>query len=224
MGRICREYRYYNDEPQGYVDYSYEGDSVVMRSIYDQNHSLEKTVIHRFEGSLLSVITEQFPSRASNVTSFHYNEFDSLQLVVYGANDSSMVISYENGKRLRETTLVNELPTHHTDYRYFQDDGLLYRITERNGSDTILSYRNFDYFSSNQTDFYREKRYTAAHQLIGIKRFSFSQNGLISSMEFRLTNGTVVQSKEYIYDSAGNLTEEIGFDYGNTSKSVYLYH
>lgn len=223
-GKVCREYRYYNDQPQGFVQFDHQGDSALVSEIYGQQSALLKTVREQFVDGKTSVITEQFPEEVSRVQSWHYNEMDSLSMIVYGANDSSLLITYDEGKRYRETMIVDDVAIRFSQYRYYQDDGLLYRITEYNGNDSVLSYRNFDYFNGNDGTFYRATFYTAEHELIGRRRYSFSQNGLISSMEFRLADGTLAESKEYIYDSAGKLTEEHGQQYGNTSKSVYLYN
>lgn len=223
-GKVCREYRYYNDQPQGFVEFEHQGDTVLVSRIYSQRSIVEKTIREQFYNGQITVLTEQYPNEASRVRSFHYNEIDSLSLIVYGANDSSMTISYENGKRLREAMQIDGMTTHYREYRYYQDDGKLYRISEYDANDSLLSYRNFDYFNGNGSTFYRVTYYTADHELIGRRRFSFTQNGLISSMEYRLANGALAESKDYIYDSALKLTEEYGQFYGNSSKSVYLYY
>lgn len=223
-GKICKEYRYFNDEPKGFVEFEHKGDSVFIASIFNQNSMLVKTELHRFENGLLTVISEQFPSQDSRVKTLHYNEIDSLSLIVYGANDSVLEISYDNGSRYRETMIQNETVMHYAEYRYYQDDGILYRISEYDGNDSLLRYRNFDYFSSNESIYYRVAIYSSTFELLGRKRFSFSTKGLINSMELRLPNGELAESKNYIYDATGNLIEELGMQSGNTSKSVYLYY
>jgi len=223
-GKLCRKYQYHNDQPQGFTEYEYQGDSVVVSNVYSTNSVLEETIIKRYKNGQLSVITEQFPSMGSRVETRHYNEMDSLVLVVYGANDSSVVFTYDKGKRFRQIRIAGNDTMGYSEYRFYQDDGMLYRITEYDGNDSLRSYRNFDYFSGNDGTFYRATYYNAEHELIGRRRFGFSQNGLISSMEYRLADGTLAESKEYIYDSAERLTEESGQRYGNTSKSVYLYN
>ena len=222
-GKLCREYRYYNDEPQGYVELDYVGDSVVS-SLYDRNSILQKTVIERFDGDRVISITSQYPDQESVVGTYHYNEMDSLFLIVYGANDSTLQISYVDGKRFRETRLIEEVIMYYTEYRYFQDDGKLYRKSLYSANDSLINYRNFDYFNTNGIERYRTTEYSSEHELIGRRLFTFSQNGLISSMEYRLADGTVAASMNYIYAGAGTLIEETGQSYGNTSKSLYLYH
>jgi hypothetical protein len=222
-GMLCREYRYFDDAPQGYVEFEYHGDSVVS-NIFNRNSILEKTIIERYDDERIISVTNQFPEEESVVASYHYNELDSLFLIVYGTNDSSVQISYLDGKRSRESRVVDDEVVGYKDFRYFQDDGQLYRISLYNGSDSLLNYRNFDYFNTNGIERYRATEFTAEHQLIGRRLYTFSQNGLISSMEFRLEDGTVAERKDYIYDGAGKLIEETGRFYSSSSKSVYLYH
>jgi hypothetical protein len=222
-GELCREYRYYNDDPQGYVEFEYLGDSVVS-SLYDQHSILQKTIIERFEDGRIISVTSQYPDQGSVVGTYHYNEMDSLFLIVYGANDSSLQISYVDGKRFRETRLIEEVMVGYIEYRYFQDDGKLYRKSLFDANDSLINYRNFDYFNTNGIERYRATEYSAEHELIGRRLFTFSQNGLISSMEYKLADGTVAETMGYLYDSAGKLTEQSGTSYSNTSKSVYLYH
>lgn len=221
-GSICREYRLYNDAAQGYVEFKYAGDSVVS-AIYNQNSVLEKTVIERYDNDRIISVTNQYPSTESVVGTYHYNEMDSLFLIVYGANDSSLQISYVDGKRFRESRVIDSDTVSYKEYRYFQNGGELYRISDYDSEDELIRYRNFDYFNTDGVERYRASLYTPTHQLVGRRLFTFSQLGLISSMEFKLADGTVVESKNYIYDSAGKLMEEFGQAYGNTSKSVFLY-
>ena len=223
-GKLCRKYQYYNDQPQGFTEYEYQGDSVVTGNVYSTDSELQKSIITRYRNGQLSIITEQFPNSNSRVETWHYNEMDSLSFIVYGANDSSLIVKYDDGKRFQQIRIAGNDTLGYSEYRYYQDDGMLYRITEFDKNDSLLSYRNFDYFDGNDGTFYRATYYTSEHELIGRRRFSFSQNGLISSMEYRLADGTLAESKEYIYNSAERLTEESGQRYDNTSKSVYLYN
>lgn len=223
-GKLCREYRYYNDEPQGFVEFDHAGDSLQVSRIFDANSELAKTVIERFAEGRKTVITEQFPDGPSRVQSWNYNEMDSLSLIVYGANDSSLQITYAEGKRLRETVLIDDVIVRYREFRYYQDDGMLYRISEFDGNDSLTFYSNYNYYNSNGNAFTRVSRNTSENELVGRRLFTFSQLGLINSMEFRLANGTVVERMDYIYDGAGKLNEKLGQQYGNTSKSVYLYN
>jgi hypothetical protein len=223
-GKLCREYRYYNDVPQGFVEFDHLGDSLNVSRIFNANSELTKTVLERFAEGKKTVITEQFPDGPSRVQSWNYNEMDSLSLIVYGANDSVLQITYAEGKRFRETALIDNVIIRYRQFRYYQDDGMLYRISEFDGNDSLTFYSNYNYFSSNGNTFTRVSRYTSGNELVGRRLFTFSQLGLISSMEFRLADGTVAESKEYIYDGAGKLIEEYGQFYGNSSKSVYLYN
>lgn len=223
-GKLCREYRYYNDVPQGFVEFEYLGDSVEISKIFDVHSELEKTVREQFSEGRTTVITEQFPDAPSRVQSWNYNEMDSLSLIVYGANDSSLQVTYTEGKRDRETVLIDDVIVRYRVYRYYQDDGKLYRITEFDGNDSLTFYSNYNYYNSNGNAFTRVSRYTSENELVGRRLFTFSQLGLINSMEFRLSDGTVAERKDYIYDGAGKLIEELGERFGNNSKSVYLYN
>lgn len=222
-GSPCREYRLYNEVAQGYVEFEYKGDSVVS-NLYNQNSWLEKTIIERYENERLISSTAQFPTAESVVSTFHYNESDSLFLIVHGTNDSALQISYQNGKRHIESRLVNGETVGYKEFRYFQSGGELYRISDYGADGELLGYRNFDYFNTNGIRQYRATVFTPDHQLVGRRLFTFSQLGLISSMEYKLADGTLAESKNYIYDSAGKLTEKHGSFAGNTTKSVYLYY
>ncbi|MFM1876009.1 MAG: hypothetical protein RL266_1746 [Bacteroidota bacterium] len=223
-GYLCREYRYFNGLPQGFVEFEQEGDSVFSSLIFDQNLNWVKTTKEHYISGQLSVVSEQFPDKDTRVRTYHYNELDSLALIVYGPNDSSLEIEYAEGKRLRETLVKDGLVTHYSEFRYFQDDGLLYRISMYDGNDSLLNYRNFDYFSSNESSYYRVTFYSSTFEFLGRTRYSFSQYGLISSMEHRLANGELTNSRDYIYNATGKLTEEHRMLAGNILKSVYLYY
>ena len=160
----------------------------------------------------------------SVVGSYHYNELDSLILIVYGTNDSSVQITYTDGKRFRESRIIDEVVVGYKEYRYFQDDGELYRISLFDENGVLLNYKNFDYFNTNGVERYRATEFMADHQMVGRRLYTFSQLGLISSMEYRLADGTIAESMDYIYDGAGKLTEQNGQRFGNSSKSVYLYY
>ena len=222
-GKLCREYRYYEGSAQGYVEFEYEGDSVTS-TFYDRGNNLKKTVIERFSEERIASVTNQFPDAPSVVGTYHYNELDSLFLIVYGANDSSVNISYVDGKRFTEHRVAGTDTISTKEFRYFQDNGVLYRISEYDENQYLITYRNFDYFTTGGIEQYRTTEYTSDHDLIGRKVYTFTQLGLISSMEYRLTDGTIAESMDYIYDSAGKLTEQSGQRFGNGSKSVYLYY
>ena len=219
-GELCREYRYYNDAPTGYVTFNNEGDSVALSDYYNQNSKLIKTVKERFENGQTKVVTAQFPNEASRVQTWHYNEIDSLWRIVFGANDSVVEISYENGKREREAYFHAGELDRYFDYRYYQDDGKLYRIYAYGNDSIQLSYRNFEYFSTGQN---RVSHFTANHRLIG-RRVYRSQNGLIRSIELTDSAATVTERTDYLYDAASNLTEKIEVKAEQTYKSVFLYY
>lgn len=220
-GKVCREYRYFNGSPSGYAEFTYEGDSILISEIYDQQHRLQKTLKQWSVNGKTTVIAEQYPDEDTKVQTWHYNDVDSLTAIVFGANDSSIQITYENGKRKTESYQYGDSLNRYFSYRYFQDDGNLYRIYRYNSQDSLLSYRSFEYFSTGQN---RVSYYTAANELVGRKVYRFSQNGLISSIEFTDDEGVVTERSEYLYDASFNLIEKTETVPNGTYKSVFLYY
>lgn len=220
-GKLCREYRHANGSPVGYVEFEYQGDSVVVSSFFDQNSALQKTVTERFESGRTTVISEQYSDQDSKVQTWHYNGSDSLESIVHGANDSMLQIVYEEGKRKRESYLNAGELNRYLEYRYFQDDGNLYRIYLYNAQDVLLSYRSFEYFN---TGHHRVSYFSGDHTLLGRRVYRFSQAGLISSIEFTDSSGTVTEREDYIYDGNLNLIERTETKRGQKYKSVFLYY
>lgn len=203
-GRLCREYVFENEQARGFIEWAYFSDSMTVATYFDAASNEQKSVQRRYTNQLLSVVVESYPNGETNVRSFHYNEFDSVSAIVYGANDSSMQVTYQNGKRLRETHVADEQITCYSVYRYYQDDGRLYRISRYSTTDSLLSYRQFDYFDTGQQ---RTSFFTANHQLLGRRVFRFSPLGLITSAVFTNNGGTETERIEYFYDSSHKLTE-----------------
>ena len=158
---------------------------------------------------------------SSQVQSWHYNAFDSLESKVFGANDSSIQISYEGSKRSEQRFFHDGELNRYLVYRYYQDDGELYRISMYDGNDSLVRYWNFDYFSSGHK---RVSYYRSNHSFIGRSVFSFSQLGLITSREFTNPEGQITSGENYIYDVAGKLIEESSFNLDQTTKTIYLYY
>ena len=221
VGNVCRQYRFADERSIGYIDYIYEADSLRRESYFDEDVRLRKTVTYRYENGRISSIAEQFPNQATRVQTWHYNEMDSLWQVVYGSNDSIIQITYVDGKRKEQRFFHNGQLNRSLEYRYFQDDGKLYRVSYFNDNDSLLSYRNHEYFSTGQQ---RVSHYTSDHALIGRRVYRFSQLGLITSNEFTNSEGVVTYREDYIYDIAGKLVESNKTDRGQTSKNVYLYY
>lgn len=219
-GKLCKEYRFLNDAPQGYVSFEHGGDSVLTSRFFNSASQLQKTIVQRFEGGKTSIIAEQWPEKESSVRTYHYNEMDSLAFVYYGANDSVMELSYEDGKRKRVAIFHQGELKRYDEYRYFLDDGKLYRIYSYNDSDSLLSYLSYEYFSSGHV---REAHYTADNTFLGRRTFSFAPNGLITSVEFTDSLGQVSGRIDYFYEGL-RLTEKTSSSFGNTSKSEFLYY
>ncbi|HAP69981.1 MAG TPA: hypothetical protein DCR04_09715 [Flavobacteriales bacterium] len=219
-GELCREYRYFNESPEGYVEFKLYGDSVAVSDFYTSGLRLAKTVTEWFENGQTQIISEQFPNEVSRIQTFHYNDIDSLWQVVYGANDSVLEITYENGKRLQEAYFHGGELNRFFVYRYFLDDGNLYRIYAYDKDSVQVSYRNFEYFSTGQN---RVSSFTADHKLIGREVYN-SENGLLTFVQFTDSTSAVTERTDYIYDSALNLTERTEARAGQTYKSVFLYY
>jgi len=219
-GNLCREYRYLNNAPQGYIEFRHEGDSVAISDYFNTSSKLIKTIREHFENERIIVISEQYPNETSRVQTWHYNELDSLDRVVFGANDSVVRIEYEQGKRKREEYFHESELDRYFEYRYYQDDGKLYRIYDYTANDLLLSYRQFDFFSTGQN---RISYFTSEHKLTGRRVFN-SQNGLVASVEFTDTTGTVTERADYLYDAAFNLIEKTERRGDQTYKSVFLYY
>ena len=220
-GELCREYRYYNDSPEGFVAFSKVDDSVEVARIHDRFSELQKTIITRFENGKTTIITEQFPDKDSKVQSWHYNEFDSLSTIVYGANDSLIEIIYEDGKRSRKNVFHLNVLQRYLTYRYYQDDGKLYRISAYNSNDSLVAYWNHDYFSTGQN---RISYYTSTHQLTGRYVYNFSSADLLLSAKLTNADGEVIEYAEYDYDNSGRLIESRQEKNQGVFKSVFLYY
>lgn len=221
VGEICREYRYSNDAAIGYAEFEYAPGSSVTENLYDQHSNLVKTIVEHFEDGKTVVIAEQYPDRESIVQSWHYNEIDSIHQIYFGGIDSVVEFTYENGKRLRDEYFHDGELNRWTSYRYYQDDGKLYRRSFYDDKDSLLRYENYQYFSTGQN---RVTFYTPSHQITGRRVVRFSQLGLITSSEFTNADGVVTQNENYIYDAAGKLIEQHASTLNQSTKSVYLYY
>lgn len=220
VGTVCREYRYFNDVPKGFVTFNRMGDTLAVSNFYNEHSGLVKTVTEQLENGQTTLIAEQFPKKPTQVQTWHYNELDSLWKIVFGANDSVLEVLYEGGKRFREAYYHAGELNRFFDYRYYQDDGKLYRVYAY-GKDSILqSYRHYEYFSTGQN---RVSTFTANNALIG-RRVYRSENGLLSSIQFTDSAGTITQRADYVYNASFNLIERTQREGNQTYKSVFLYY
>lgn len=220
LGSICREYRYVNGSPKGYITFARKGDSLAVSDFYNEHSRLVKTVTERFENGQTKVIVEQFPKEPSRVQTWHYNAIDSLWKVVFGANDSVLEVVYEDGKRLREAYFHAGELNRFFDYRYYQDDEKLYRVYVYGKDSVLQSYRHYEYYSTGQN---RISYFTASNILIG-RRVYRSENGLLNSIQFTDSTGIITQRADYVYDSSFNLIERTERQGNQTYKSVFLYY
>lgn len=219
-GTVCREYRYSNDLSEGYVEFAHQADTLKIADFFDDGLTLRKTRIERFVNGQTVSITEQFPGTTTRVQTWHYNEMDSLWIIVHGANDSTLEISYDNGKRISERYMSNGELNRSTQYRYYQDDGKLYRRYFYDSADSLIRYETYEYFSSGQR---RISFHHADHEPIGRRVFTFSGAGLLISTEFTDADGSVTEREDYTY-SMDKLLERTGIRAGTTTKSVFLYY
>lgn len=221
VGNVCREYRYSDGAAIGYVEFDYSDENSISSIIYNQQSNRVKTIVEHFENGRTSVIAEQYPDRESLVQTWHYNLDDSISLIYFGTLDSLVEFSYENGKRIRDDYYHDGELDRWVSYRYYQDDGKLYRKSFYNAEDSLLRYENYQFFSTGQN---RVTYFSPSHQMLGRRVVSFSQLGLITSNELTNSDGEVTQNENYIYDVAGKLVERNGFDQAGSTKSVYLYY
>jgi len=220
-GKLCREYLYTNDVPVGFKTFEHQLDTVLVSYFFDNNSEQQKSLTEKFEDGRLYLKVAQFENSDTQVETRHYNEMDSLTDILYGANDSATMIFYEGANRTRQEFSHADSLNRYEIYRYYQDDGRLYKISTFDASDQMMFYRSFEYFSTGQN---RIAYYTPEHRLIGRELVSFSQLGLITSTEFTDSTGTVIGRENYIYNAAGKLTEQSRFGNDQTSRSVFLYY
>lgn len=219
-GTLCREYRYLNERAAGYIAYTYEDDTATIAHFYNADNRLIKTVSTQLKDGQTRIQTEQYPQQNSRVQTWHYNQQDSLWKIVHGATDSTVEITYQNGKRWREAYYHAEHLHRYFEYRYFVDDGKLYRIYAYGADSTLLSYRSFDYFSTGQN---RVSYYTAQHQLIG-RRVYHAPGGQLQSITFTDSAGTPTEQSVFIYNNSAQLLEKTVQKNGNQTKSVFFYN
>ncbi|MBL4587116.1 MAG: hypothetical protein JKX84_08695 [Flavobacteriales bacterium] len=221
QGNMCREYRFVNGSSVGYLEFEHKGDTAIFTSFYNENNVLQQTSVKRFEDGRINAIATQFPDGPSLVQSWHYNELDSLSIIVFGANDSLIKVTYEEGQRVRETYSSDSVVSRYTRYQYFQADGVLFKVSDYNGKDSLLRYRILEDFSNGK----KRINYFAGNNVnLGYRISDFSNSGLITSSEFRDATGIVTETATYLYNAKDNLTERAETTANSSSKSIFLYY
>jgi YD repeat-containing protein len=221
-GKLCREYRYENGNSVGYVQYAYRGDTAIDLSHFDPFHSLRKTETRSYwEGQLRSV-AERFADGSRVVRSYSYLPGDSLECIVFGMVDSTVCFGYDAlHRRIRETHATGDTVTRSIDYRYFEDEDRLYRISFRDASDSITEYRNHIYFFDGTV---RIEHFAGEHTFLGHAVEQWAPDGRLLSRRFSDTTGTVTATAEWRYDPQGRLTERISQEAFRSVRSILLYH
>lgn len=221
LGLLCREYRYENETPVGFVDFVYNKDSIVEQYLYDAQTILRKTVIERYEGGQLQTVAERYQNGLNIVSSYHYLSNDSLECIIFGAADSSTCFTYVNGKRFKEEAYHGPDMVRYSEYRYYPQDGRLFRISRFDGNDSLLSYLDYDYFFGG---IIRVDHYLGDHTFIGYEVTDMDVAGNVLSVQYADSSGAARWRLDNTYDADGRLTEtnEI-FPFGS-HRSVFIYH
>jgi len=221
-GLLCREYRYVNGSPIGYLEYAHRGDSAIDISTYDTQAILQKTSTERYSNGQLRTVVERFSNGSRVVRSYNYLSNDSLECLVFGAADSTEYFLYdEMGRRSRAERRTGETLTGAVDYRYFEDEDALYRITMRNGMDSILEYRNHEYFTDGRV---RIEHFGADHAFKGYTLRQWTADGQLLTSYFTDPEMVTTERLEFIYDAQGRPTERIAKGTSGSDRSVFMYH
>jgi len=218
---LCREYRYVNGKSIGFLEFEYKGDSALVASFYNTNAALLQTTTTRLKDGRTNVIVTDYPDRKSLVESWHYNEMDSLNRIVFGANDSVVEMTYEDGNRILEAHFTDSILKRYTVYHFYLNENVLFRVSDFNGQDSLLRYKTIENFSNGirRVDYFDGNDLSSGHW-----RFRLSPTGLVISGEFRDENGDVAKTETYSYNSSSNPVEHIETKADQTSKSVFLYY
>jgi hypothetical protein len=221
-GKLCREYRFENGTSVGYVQYAYRGDTAIDLSHFDPSHSLRKTETRSFwEGQLRSVV-ERFPDGSRVVRSYNYLPNDSLECIVYGMVDSTVCLDYDDIQRaVRKTYVAEGQLTRSIEYRYFEDEDRLYRISFLDANNSIIEYRNHIYFFDGTV---RIEHYSGNNTFIGHAVERFRADGKLSSRQFSDSDGVASENTEWVYDAIGRLVERSSIKAFSNERTVFLYH
>ncbi len=220
-GKLCREYRYSNGNPVGYVEYSYSGDSTVNRTFFDSNDNLVKSSTERYSNGLLQAKVERLENGTTTVGSYHYLSNDSLECIVFGAADSSHCFSYLNYKRVRLEHFHGASLVRYQEYRYYEDDGRLFRISYFNQDDSLIQYSTYSYYFGGIVRIdYANPNYVP----LGNAVLKFSEEQYLESSQFTDTTGQITNRLECFYDSNNRLSESKEESTLGSSRILYLYN
>jgi|GEM_PF-995688 len=220
-GKLCREYRYSNGNPVGYVEYSYSGDTIIDQTFFDNDGNLVKSITERYSNGLLQAKVERLENGTTTVGSYHYLSNDSLECIVFGAADSAQCLSYVNGKRVKVEYFHGESRKRYQEYRYYEDDERLFRITYFNQNDSLIHYRTYDYYFGGIV---RIDYANPNHVPLGNAVLKFSEEQYLESSQFTDMTGAMTHQLQNVYDTNKRLSESMEKSTLGTSRILYLYN
>jgi hypothetical protein len=220
-GKLCREYRYSNGTPVGFVDYSYSGDTIIDRTFFDNDGNLVKSITERYSNGLLQAKVERFETGITIVGSYHYLSNDSLECIVFGPADSSQCLSYVNGKRVKVEYFHGESRKRYQEYRYYEDDERLFRISYFNQDDSLVQYHSYSYYFGGIV---RIDYASSSHTPLGYTVLNFSDEQFLETSQFTDTTGQITHRLEQVYNASNRLSESIEESTFGTSRILFMYN
>ncbi len=221
-GLLCREYRFGNNVPVGYLEYSYKGDSVIDITTNDTEGRLQKTATERYSGGLIRTVVERFEGGQNLVRSYNYLSNDSLECIVFGAADSSECYGYDaQGRRSSVVMWHGSEKVRSVDYRYFVDQDRLYRLNFYDGNDSLLRYWNHEYFLDGRI---RIDVFTGQNSFLGHYVQNWTADGRLLNAQFTAPDQAITERTDLTYDADGRLTERNVSGPFVQSRLVYMYH
>lgn len=221
-GLLCREYRFSNGNPIGYLDYTYRGDSAIDISTYDTHSMLQKTATERYADGQLRTVVERFGNDNRLVRSYNYSNSGLLNCIIFGAADSSECYFYDAQDRVRMVEWrADTLRLRATEYRYFADEDLLYRLNFFDETDSLVEYRNHEYFLDGRV---RIDHFTGGHVFLGHAVEQRNAEGSLLTSRFTAPDQVVTNRIDYTYDAHGRITERNSIRTFNSERSVFMYH
>jgi len=221
-GKLCREYRFTNGSPIGYLEYAYRGDTAIDINTYDTQAILQKTSTERYDAGQLRTVVERFGSDNRLVRSYNYLNSGLLDCIVFGAVDSAECYTYDpQGRVTLVQSLADSVKLRATEYRYFEDEDRLYRIIFYDGSDSLLEYRNHEYFLDGRV---RIDHFAGDHSFLGHAVEMRAIDGRLLSSRFTAPDQTITHRTECSYDANGRLIERTAARPFGSERSVWMYH
>lgn len=220
-GLLCREYRFSNGIPVGYLEHTYRGDTAIDISVYDTQAILRKTSTERYHDGLLRTVVERFDNGSRQVRSYNYGD-GHLDAIVFGAVDSVQSYTYDALGRLSVVVVqAGDVRLRSTEHRYFVDEDKLYRLNFYDGNDSLLEYRNHEYFLDGRV---RIDHYTSGHAFLGYTLELWTSDGRLLSSQFTAPDQAITHRVILTYNAHGLLTERTETRPFFSDRSVFMYH